>query len=133
MEIRSKRELRIAYENLLFYKIVEAECRDNQRALQTARDHILRIKKDIRAYYHEQDADEGYTIYPEKYWDSYIKVDVFPEGWTKDDAEEWFYENEFIRRPGGQYDCTGKRFTSWHSIVKRAGRLYLYHCIALDV
>ena len=133
MEIRTKRDLRNAYETLLLYKSLETECVNSSDTLQRVKNYIRRLKSDIRTYNHERNSDKGYTIYPVKNWDSYIEVNVFPDGWSKEDAEEWFYENEFIPRPGGQYDCTGKRFTSWHSIVKRAGQYYLYHCISLDV
>ena len=101
-----------------------------QKKIDRANERIRQLKQDIRTY-NNRKQDDRYAIHND--YDGYIEVVPFPTDWTRNDVEEYFNEYERMECPNSPYDCTGELFTAWHSIVRRAGRWYLYHCVRIDV
>lgn len=162
MEIRNSRDLRCAYESLNIWRELMAEAEDKQnkkimdmirnteelwrgtawfemlsaeqdtfqKKMDRARERIRELKRDIRAY-NNKETDGRYVIRND--WDSYVMVIPFPADWEREDVEDYYQTEEFMPRPNSIYDCTGQLFSAWHSIVRRAGRWYLYHSVQLDV
>lgn len=162
MEIRNRRDLRCAYESLNIWRELLSEAQEQQTAklmnmirntkelrtgtewfefftieneayqkkVDRANARIRELKRDIRRY-QNREQDGRYAIRND--WDGCIVVIPFPADWEREDVEEYYQANEFMDRPNSLYDCTGQMFSAWHSIVRRAGRWYLYHCVALDV
>ena len=52
---------------------------------------------------------------------------------TYDEVVEWFNDNKRLCGGGGQYDCTGEKFTEWRHIFKRRDGWYAYHSVGIDV
>ena len=130
MNIRTQRELKAAYESLyIWQELLQGGGKPENEA--RAQERIRQLKRDIRKYHRENTEQGEYIIGGD--WDCCIKVIPMPQDWTRDDAEEYFQAREFIAAPRSMYDCTGKLFTAWHSIKRRAGRWYIYHCICADV
>ena len=135
MNIQNSRDLRAAYESLNIWRELMQDARhEYDEKISRAEQRIRELKRDIRAYYKRQAAEQERGVYTIRNdWDGFIKVIPLPQDWTRDDAEEFYETEEFLPRPNSIYDCTGQLFTAWHSIVRRAGRWYLYHCISMDV
>lgn len=96
---------------------------------EKARAYLDDLKRSIREYRDRPTLN----IIKEYGIDGFIELDALPEQIeTELDAEEYFEENMRLVCTPSQYDCTGQLFTSWHKLVKRRGRWYVYHAIACD-
>lgn len=131
MTIHNTKELRDAYSWLRLWEQLLATKAPDDDTRPIVLDRIAEQKRDIRRYHNRPDIGR-YAIRDDG--DSAIVVLPLPEDiTTKEEAERFFRENEYIEYRPTYYDCTGQLFTSWHSILRRAGRWYLYHCISRDV
>lgn len=120
MYIRNKEDLKFAYG---FMKLAELH------GLDSVRDEV---KADIRKYLRKPEK-EGKVI-KEYGIDGFISLSPLPEFLkTKEDANEWFNDNEYLRCMPSPYDCTGQAFTNWYKIFKRGDRFWVYHSISFDV
>ena len=53
---------------------------------------------------------------------------------TKEEADDYFMDYEYIYYRPTYYDCTGQTFTSWYKIFRRTdGRFMAYHRISIDL
>ena len=125
--ICNQRDLRRAYETLLFLKEIERE----HGSSENLKIHSNDLKKAIRKYFHrktDRRLVKDYGI------DGYIELIKLPEYLeTKEDAKEYFdSEERMVCRPSA-FDCTGQSFTSWYKIFKRRGQFYAYHSVSVDV
>ena len=95
------------------------------------RDHVIRLKRAIRKY---QNAPLDETRVIESDFDNTTVLLPLPD-WleTKEEADEYFREAEYIELIPCAWDCTGRQFTSWYKVFKRRGRFWAYHHICLDV
>jgi hypothetical protein len=120
MNIRNNRDLKFAYDLLLFAKEMGHEKKFDQ------------LKREIRAY-NKRPADEARIIKDDGI-DGCIVLLPLPERIKHADvAEEYFMETEYrVCRPSA-YDCTGQIFTSWFKIFQRHGRFWAYHSLSVDV
>ena len=68
--------------------------------------------------------------------DGYITKETLPEYLSdrpKEDAVNWFNDNRVFPENNSMYDCTGKPFTSWFTIIRRHGRWVAFHDVGFDV
>lgn len=132
MKVKSERDLRLAYENLLLWK----ECASLIRSEFNRKkyDHHGRtLKREIREYHRVQSQKPIRAIVRDDGIDGYVeKVPVPVSCRSEEDREKWFdSEERLICRPS-PYD-TGQRFTGWHHFAKLHGQWYLYHCVHVDI
>lgn len=123
-EIRSKRDLEIAYSTLKL--IEEFPCdKDGKKPM------IDSIKRNIRKYYHRPASDRRYINAD---MDGAIAIIEFPlsADVSEEDAEEYFLENEYIEMIHSPFDCTGRSFSMWHKLARRHGHWICYHRIGVD-
>lgn len=128
MYIANSADLRVAYEELLFWKN-DPRLKDN--ALINDR-IIKKLKRDIRDYFKRMNCETSRIIK----WDSEsaIILEEIPEIInTKEAAEDWFMFCRYREATPSPYDCTGQLFTAWYKIFKRNGKYIVYHCICRDV
>lgn len=129
MLIRSKSELRIAYETIdLVKKVMGMEGCDIERA----KDLLKEKKREIRQYYKRQDA-EAMHIVKDYGMDGYIELFQFPDC-VKDEmsAKEYFEDNYRMVCIPSAYDCTGQAFTGWYKVFERNGKLMCFHRVEYD-
>lgn len=96
--------------------------------------YMADLKRSIRACTNSPAPDS--RIVKEYGIDGYIELYTFPEklaSATRDEAEEWFDENCWLSGGGGQYDCTGEKFTQWRYVFRRNDRWLAYHSVGFDV
>lgn len=65
--------------------------------------------------------------------DGWIEIVLLEPSFSREDAEEFFEEHmrrEYVYYP---WDCTGQRFTQWHSIFRTPRGWRIYHSIGIDV
>ena len=123
-EIRSKRDLEIAYSTLKLIEDLECD-KDGKKPM------IDSIKRNIRKYYHRPESDRRYINAD---IDGAVAIITLPlsADVSKEDAEEYFMEHEYMESINSPYDCTGRSFTIWHTLVKRHGHWICYHGIGID-
>lgn len=98
---------------------------------------ILKAKKAIRQYYHDEETKKDpyiVSVFHEDY-DGYIEkivASVEPDE-TLEDVKGWFNDNYYIHYYNRGYDCTGQLFTAWYRIFKTSGNWIIYHRICADV
>ena len=92
---------------------------------------IVDMKRKLRA--NSKRVDDCQTVYDNGF-DVFIAKFPLPEYIeTRQDADEYFREYEYIHMAPSAYDCTGQRFTAWYKIFQKPdGRFWAYHCIELD-
>ena len=133
MIIRTKSELKIAYEMILMVKEIMQDAETNGCNIEKAKNVLVQYKQDIRNYYKRQD-ENSLCIVKDYGIDGYIELFQFPENVkTIEDAKEWFDENERKSFNYTAYDCTGQAFTGWEKIFVRNGKFYCYHRVCYDV
>lgn len=94
-------------------------------------EHFKQLKRAIRKY-ENNPIDEKRVI--DESFDAVTLVYPLPDFLDSfDEADEYFRTDEFIEAPCCAWDCTGKQFTAWYKIFKRAGRFWCYHRICVDV
>lgn len=128
MYVANNADLKVAYEELLFWKR-EPRLKDNT----LINDRIIKkLKEGIRDYFKRTDQRAERVIK----WDSesVISLEELPETIkTEEAAEDWFCFHRYKEAIPSLYDCTGQLYTAWHKIFKRKGRYFVYHCICRDV
>lgn len=125
MYITNRADLKVAYEELLFWK--------SEPKLNNI--HIIRkIKEGIRDYFKRMNQNVSHLVKWDPDGDGEIWMEELPEEInTKEEAEEWFICNKYREATPSVYDCTGQLFTVWYKIFKRNGKYIIYHCICRDV
>ena len=123
------RDLKLLYELLALWEegVNEGLLGNPEKAKET----IKKYKKIIRNWYSEKDKDR--YLVKSNTDDCWIKI-YLPEYITsKDEADDYFMENEFIEIIPSQYDCTGRHFTLYYKLGKDSkNRWYAYHHIGID-
>ncbi len=120
MNIRSSRDLRCAYDLLLFAKEMGHEKKFDQ------------LKREIRAYNHRPQREE--RVIKDDGMDGCIVLIQLPERIkTKEGAHDYFMDTEYRECRPSMYDCTGQIFTNWFKIIFRHGRFWAYHSMGMDV
>lgn len=121
------------YSDLHFYEWMLHELKKQQTSKpEIIEAKIVEMKRQIRA--NSKRMDDRQTV-RDNGIDGFIVKFPLPECIeTRQDAEEYFREHEYIRMIPSAYDCTGKSFTKWHKIFQKPdGRFWVYHCIGMDV
>lgn len=115
-----------------FIKFLEASiesfgCRESADA------YLISEKRALRALL-KKDDNEDRRIIKDYGIDGCIIRIVLPE-WieTKEEADEYFKDNEYMRTRYSAYDCTGDMFTSWYSLFFINGRWVAYHSVGVDI
>ena len=92
---------------------------------------IVDMKRKLRA--ESKRVDDRQTVFDDGI-DGFIVKFPLPEYIeTREDADEYFREYEYIRMIPSAYDCTGQSFTSWYKIFQKSdGRFWAYHSIRFD-
>ena len=127
MYIANNADLKVAYEELIFWKN-DPRLKDNV----LVNDKIKELKEGIRDYFRRMNRETARIIK----WDfeSEIIMEEIPELInTKEAAEEWFMSCRYREVRPSIYDCTGQLFTAWHKIYKRNGKYIVYYCVCRDV
>lgn len=121
--IRDNRDLRMAYEHLLFLATL--------KNFKEKKEYVDELKRNIRKFTHKKNETRLIKDYG---MDGYVILKPCPD-WveTKEDAEEWFEGNEKLTYQWSPYDCTGQLFTSYHYLFVRNGKWMCYHSISCDV
>lgn len=132
MDIRNNNDLRLAY--WIIYTMADTAAkatgmdRETAAAMLKHSDTIIDIKRRIRAYLHDADANRRTLVKGDT--DGYIELFEMPD---VSDAEGWFDDFERLTYRPSMYDCTGQAFTRWHKIFRRNGKLMCYHSVGYDV
>lgn len=128
MYIANSADLKIAYEELLFWKN-DSELKDNVIINNRI---IKKLKCDIRDYFKRMNRKTARIIKWDS--DSEIWLEELPETiTTKEAAEEWFMYHRYKEVMPSIYDCTGQLYTAWYKVFKRNGKYVVYHYIGRDV
>ena len=92
---------------------------------------IKEIKRELRKFYHRP-IDERRVF--DNDFDHATFVYALPEDIkTREEAQEYFEEYEYIPYRPTYYDCTGQSFTSWYKIFQKPnGSFWCYHNIQVD-
>ena len=97
----------------------------------SGKEQVRELKKSIREY-SKRKSDRRY--FGESDYGYYKVLIELPEYIkSKEDAEEYFKENEFMTCRPSQYECTGQHFTLRYKISKRNGKYMAYHECGVDV
>lgn len=88
------------------------------------------LKKSIRDY--NKRTSDRHVIKQDFDYSVWV-IDLPEEITSKEAAEDYFKEHEYIERYYTYYDCTGRPFTSWYRVFERNGRWIAYHSIGIDV
>ena len=131
MDIRDKKDVELAY---IFIRYADLARKEGITLPEGSMTKIIEVKRDLRAYYKQQDQACTRRIVQDLGIDGYTEIVELPEYiQTMDCAEDYFNEIEKLTYRNSQYDCTGQLFTVWHSIVNRRGRMWLCHKVRADV
>lgn len=124
MTVRNTNDLRVAYELLGIY--IEVGRDEDPKAVE--------VKQQIRAFTNRP--APASVIVRDDGMDGYVALQRLPDftdGYTLDEAREYFQEAEVIEPAYSAYDCTGRPFTSWFKVFQRRGHWYAYHSVGFDV
>ena len=130
--IRNKKDLEFAYMAIEIFKDLVNRQPNVDAKLELKRNNYIKDrKKEIREF-NKRKRDrrfiKDYGI------DGYIELVELPEYLdTKEEAKEYFEEEEWIHCPLTAYDCTGRPFTGWVKIFQRRGKWMAYHRVEFDV
>lgn len=129
--IHDERDLRRAYENILFMKIICRECEIDPK---TKKKFFDEQKIAIREYINKEN-DFPSSLVKDYGIDGYIELIELPyEFDDEDEVREWFKESHLYHTyHWSPYDCTGQLFTNWFKPVKRRGKWFVYHSVGVDV
>ena len=122
--IENKRDYKFA---LHYIELLKAYERPDCGGADHDSDEIIRVKRAIREYTHRKPGNPVFCTT----FDGYIEKIVMPYD-NLEDNEEYFEECIYIEPYRTCYDCTGRPFTAWHTIVKQGGRFVCYHSIGYD-
>lgn len=133
MIVRSKSELKNAYELLL---LIQKTIRENPEKIvdrEKANEYLVKYKKDIRKYYRQQRELLNTSLVKDYGIDGYIEKIELPFMFSKDEANRYVESNIVMEYYPSQYDCTGQCFTSWYRIFKNSKNRYIcYHRVSVD-
>ena len=121
------------YSDLRFYEWMLSELKKQPISKpEIIEAKIVEMKRQLRA--NSKRVDDRQTVRDDGI-DGFIVKFPLPEYIeTRQDAEEYFNEYEYIRMIPSAYDCTGQRFTSWYKIFQKPdGRFWAYHSVGMDV
>ena len=108
-------------------KLVASEGTNNVRE-----ELIADLKRELRKWSKRETA-EG-SIVRDDGIDGFVSVAKMPYDFdSKEEAEEWFTENEYMEVRPSMYDCTGQMFTRWFKVFRRRGSWWVYHSVGVDV
>lgn len=128
MKVQNNHDLKVAYEELCF---LQKFLPDSKKPI-VVKEQILKLKCSIRDYgYSEAPSRE---IVRDNGLDGYVLKVQLPD-WieTKEEAEEYFEENEKITMRLTPWDCSGQAFTDWYKVFNTNGSWRAYHSIGFDV
>ena len=134
LTIRDEHDLRNGYDTLdLYYKVLnEVNEKMPGKDVSSILNSIKEAKQSIRRYFKTQDSSRH--IIKDYESDGYIELIEFPKHIiSREEAEEYFNEEELMICRPCAYDCTGQFFTGWHKLFKRRGSWWCYHRICCDV
>ena len=120
------------YSDLHFYEWMFHELKKQPNSKpEIVEAKIIDMKRQLRA--NSKHVDDRHTV-RDNGIDGFIDKFPLPEYIeTRQDADEYFKEYEYIRMIPSAYDCTGQRFTGWYKIFQKPdGRFWAYHCIEFD-
>ena len=120
------------YSDLHFYEWMLHELKKQPNSKpEIVEAKIIDMKRQLRA--NSKHVDDRHTV-RDNGIDGFIDKFPLPEYIeTRQDADEYFNEYEYIRMIPSAYDCTGQRFTGWYKIFQKPdGRFWAYHCIEFD-
>ena len=129
---KSEKEL---YQDLALWREFFGEAKELGKDTTYVEQRIIEIKQRIR---YLQKKQSNYIPIVKYYGaDCDSCVDKFPlpaDIKTKEDAERFFYDNEYISYKPSPYDCTGQLFTNWFKIFRKPnGEFWCYHSYSRDV
>lgn len=115
-----------------FIKFLEASI-ESFGCREFADAYLISEKRALRALLKSRDIKDR-RIVKDYGIDGFIVRIVLPE-WieTKEEADEYFKGNEYMRTRYSAYDCTGDMFTSWYSLFLINGRWVAYHSVGVDL
>ena len=111
----------------------EAEA-DGKFDIPERKEHYDEVKRAIRRFYKKvcKKAASEETVFGE--YDGYIRKYPLPEFLkTKEEAQEYFEEYEWMECAPSMYDCTGQHFTHRYCVFQKGNRWWCYHVIGVDV
>ena len=134
MYVQSKRDLETMFMIIrMTEQLLKDSSTDDEELTKKRKEYLVSLKKDTRDYY-KRTANKDRSLIKDYGVDGYVELIELPEYLeTKDDAREYFDEEEWIHAYPSMYDCTGQRFTNWAKIFQRRGRWMAYHRVSFDV
>lgn len=125
MCIKNNEDLRRSYMLLGMYK--EREVSNDGFFLLSEN-----TKREIRDFLKAKEEEEKVVVKDD--YCGFVEKFIAPE-WvtTREEAEQYFMDEEFIPVYHSQYDCTGRPFTRWYKPFERNGRWSYYHSVGYDV
>ena len=121
--------LRTRYSLIKFIESTPCEPKDALKEL------LIGLKRELR----QDNGDEGDALSRNHLVKDYgidgcvYKLFLPEQLETKEEATDWFYDNEFIYYHPSLFDCTGRLFTDWFKVGKDSqGRFFAYHRIGRD-
>lgn len=121
------------YSDLHFYEWMLHELKKQPNSKpEIVEAKIIDMKRQLRA--NSKRTDEHQTVHDDGI-DGFITKFPLPEYiTTRQDADEYFREYEYIRMIPSAYDCTGQRFTAWYKLFQKPdGRFLAYHSVGIDM
>lgn len=111
------------------------DCRDSCQNKDAAERFLIREKRELRALLKKRDrASAAKRIVKDDGIDGFIVRIEFPEFIkTKEEAEAYFRQYEYIEPYYTYHDCTGRAFTSWYRLFLLNGVWTAYHSVRFDV
>lgn len=96
---------------------------------------IKEVKKEIRKRNNKKSESDRRVInnYGNSLDGYILRIECPDYVHTKEDAEEWFHENEEMEYHWLPYDCTGQLFTSWYSLFNVNEKWICYHSVGIDI
>ena len=136
--IHNTRELYCRMESLRYWQDLLQQVRicdttdEDQRHMERT---IVEAKRTIRTYYrtHRCSFEDDPRIVRDDGMDGCIVLIPVPERIDDEEtAEAWYMNNHYAQLRYSAYDCTGQIYTSWHKIIKRGSRYYVYQSLHCD-
>lgn len=130
--INTKEDLRIAFITVkLFQEIVKKYAPDIDPELEEKRNEYIRNKKKEIRDFLKKKSDR--RLINESDYGSYTELIELPDFIeSKEEATEYFEEEEWRHYYPSPYDCTGQWFTSGYKVFQRRGKWMAYHRMCCD-
>ena len=121
------------YNDLHFYEWMLSELKKQPNSKpEIIEAKIVEMKRQLRA--NSKRVDDRQPVRADGIDGFIVKFPLPVDIETRQDADEYFREYEYIRMIQSAYDCTGQRFTAWYKLFQKPdGRFWAYHCIGMDV